>query len=128
MQDAQTIAFIREDRSLVTVDLASQRETVIGQNVCAFTLDGSNVGFVNNKNEVFYKPINSEATPADKCQISKPSDNVYHLATVMKHALIFSGFSKLGNTLTRYITLVDKRFMNVVTEFVETSTPGMVMC
>lgn len=114
---------------MVAYDLSSQRETVLGQNVCAFTLDGSNVGFVNLKNEAFYKPVSASAdSPSPRCQISKPSDNIYHLATVMKHALIFSGFSKVGSTLTRYITLVDKRFMNVVTEFVETSTAGRPVC
>lgn len=119
------MAFIAADNGqLIVYDLNKRAEQIIERNITAFALDGANIAYVNNENKVFYQKINPAGVQATSYQIQKTTQNVYHLVTVMKHALILSGFAKIGGQVSRFITLVDKRFMTQITEYVETSTTG----
>lgn len=119
------VAFIAaENGQLIVYDLNKRAEQVVDRNVTAFALDGANIAYVNNENKVFYQKIGATGPQATSYQIQKTTQNVYHLVAVMKHALILSGFAKVGGQVSRFITLVDKRFMTQITEYVETSTTG----
>lgn len=118
------VAFIAADEGqLIIYDLNKRSEQVVDKNVAAFVLDGSNIAYVNNDNKVFYQKIGANLQ-STSFQIQKANNKVYHLMTVMKHALILSGFAKVNGQVSRYITLVDKRFMTLITEYVEASTAG----
>jgi hypothetical protein len=119
------IAFLSEGKILTVFDLAQEKEIVIAEGIAAFCLDGVNIAYVNTNNRVFYHNIQlggSERTTS--CDIPKTTLNLYHLVTIMKHAIILSGFTKQGTLISRFITLIDKRFMTQITEYEETSTLG----
>jgi hypothetical protein len=123
------VAFLSEGKILTVFDLTQEKELIIAEGVTAFCLDGANIAYVNSTNRVFYHKIQPGGSErSNSCPISKNTLNLYHLVTIMKHAIILSGFSKQGTSISRFITLIDKRFMTQITEYEETSTSGKLGC